>query len=128
MARKLASAVVLAFLLPVGANAMTGVDLKKYLIEFNSSSNTPWGPYAVGYVLGVADAMTGILVCSPRATNKELTSVVLAYLFSNSDKLEKNADVLVVSALSAKWPCEKKEGNTSLRPAPKPKPKSESPF
>lgn len=122
----------LSFILPINANAMTGSELKKYLIEFNSSSTSPWGPYGVGYVLGVADAMSSIYICAPSVTNKELTSVVLAYLFGNSDKLDKSADILVVRALSAKWPCEKKEGaSTSApapRPAPKPMPKSESPF
>ncbi len=126
--KKLASILVLLFLMTANAHALTGAELKKHLIEFNSSSGSLWGPYGVGYVLGVADLGNGLLFCTPSVTNKELTSIVLSYLFAHPDKLEKSADGLVVNALSAKWPCEKNQSRPSPRPTPKPSPKSESPF
>ena len=119
------------FLLSVNSYAVTGTELKKYLIDFNSSSSTLWGSYGVGYVIGVVDMGNGLLFCAPRMTNKDITSVVLAYLFANSDLLEKTADVLVTKAMATKWPC-KSEGNSTPapthKPTPKPMPKSDSPF
>lgn len=119
------------FLLSVNSYAVTGTDLKKYLIDFNSSSSTLWGSYGVGYVIGVVDMGNGLLFCAPQMTNKDITSVVLAYLFANSDKLEKTADVLVTKAMATKWPC-KSDGNSTQapvhKPTPKPVPKSDSPF
>ena len=132
MRKYLATFLVASFVSAYANADMTGTKLRGYLIDFNNSSSSLYGAYGAGYVMGVADTLTGIMVCSPTITVKQLTSVVLAYINSNPDMLEKSGDVLVGRALTAKWPCEKKEAGSTPppahKPAPKPMPKSESPF
>lgn len=125
--------ILLLMMTTVNAYSMSGTDLKKHLIDFNGPSSSLWGAYGVGYVLGVSDAMTSILICPPSVTNKELTSIVLSYLFAHPELLDKPADSLVVNALSAKWPCNRAQGNAApprpvQKPNPKPALKSDSPF
>lgn len=119
--------------LSLNANALTGVKLKEYLIDFSGNSTTGNGYLGAGYVIGVADSWSGIAICIPKVTNLEIANAVLSYLLANPEKVEKTyADVLVTQALSSKWPCKKKEGGSTPapapRPAPKPMPKTESPF
>lgn len=109
--------------------ALNGEKLKTYLIEFsNPSSSGQLGAFGAGYVLGAHDAAAGIITCTHDVKVKQLASVVLSYLLSNPEQLEKQADVLVLKALAAKWPCDKEKSDAQPKARQKPLPKSDSPF
>lgn len=61
---------------------------------------------ALGYVMGVADTGLGVMHCTPpRAQAKQLVDMVHNYLRNNPSERHRAADVLVTRALSAVWPC-----------------------
>lgn len=63
----------------------------------------------IGYVIGVADAHSGITSCLPDSvTSGQARDVVLNHLKSYPATRHKSADVLVAIALQAAWPCKEK--------------------
>lgn len=87
---------------------MTGRTLKAGLEGWYSdeSDDTVRDSSAFGYVIGVHDAMSGTLVCSgDDVTQGQVVEVVLRYLRSHPETLNKSADTVVVAALKGVWPC-----------------------
>lgn len=62
--------------------------------------------FALGYVIGVHDAVSGIAVCTPdNLTKGQVRDFVRIYLVNNSSKLSNEASQLVIEALKQIWPC-----------------------
>lgn len=62
---------------------------------------------ALGYVIGVADAIRGVTFCptSPNITGGQVNDVVKAYLDNAPANRHYTGDVAVGVALSITWPC-----------------------
>lgn len=61
-----------------------------------------------GFVVGVHDAVEGILVCTPdRVKVGQIVGMVKKYVRENPDKWNRSASSLVISALSSAFPCKK---------------------
>lgn len=65
----------------------------------------------MGYVVGVADASSGITWCPGGARNRvsvgQIASTVLQYMSNNPDKWHLEAAALVMNALQQAFPCKK---------------------
>ena len=60
-----------------------------------------------GYVIGVYDAIDGVLVCCPvGVTVKQVKHVVFNYMQKHPESWDKSADISVVSALREVWSCQ----------------------
>ena len=71
--------------------------------------------FAIGYVIGVADAGLNVLHCaSNQVTSGQTRDVVKLYLEKNPSLRDTSADILVVAALSQAWPCPKKKSGVQL--------------
>ena len=67
-------------------------------------------PYvlALGYVLGIHDAFSGISICDPStAKADQLAAIVIKYLSDHPQELHKSGSDLVRKALSSAFPCKK---------------------
>ena len=63
----------------------------------------------LGYIMGVADAIDTITVCSPNnATAGQMLDIVKQYMDAYPALRHNTADLIVARALSRVWPCEKK--------------------
>jgi len=70
--------------------------------------------YAMGYIVGAADAYGGEAVCVPPTVTKgQLNDVVYRFLRINPQHRDLPADVLVLLSLREHWPCSKKEKGRS---------------
>lgn len=68
---------------------------------------------ALGYVMGVSDAMESLTLCTPNnVTAGQMHDIVKQYLEVNPGSRHIAADLIVNRALSRYWACEKK--GTSL--------------
>ncbi|MCX8146785.1 MAG: Rap1a/Tai family immunity protein, partial [Azovibrio sp.] len=64
--------------------------------------------YLIGFVVGVHDAVDGILVCTPNQVKVgQIVSMVKKYVRENPDKWNRAASTLVMNALSSAFPCKK---------------------
>ena len=62
----------------------------------------------IGFVVGVHDAVDGILVCTPNQVKVgQIVGMVKKYVRENPDKWNRAASSLVISALSSAFPCKK---------------------
>jgi hypothetical protein len=62
--------------------------------------------FALGYVIGVHDAVSGIAVCTPdNVTKGQVRDFVRIYLANNTSKLSNEASQLVIESLKQIWPC-----------------------
>ena len=62
-----------------------------------------------GYVIGVFDSLSGILVCAPGGvTVRQVKQVVYNYMQKHPELWEKSADRSVIGAFAELWPCAKK--------------------
>ncbi|CAB4134774.1 hypothetical protein UFOVP274_60 [uncultured Caudovirales phage] len=67
--------------------------------------------FALGYVSGVSDALTGVVTCPPLSvTVGQVNDMVRSLLEANPGDRHKSADIFVRAAMQAQWPC-KKSGN-----------------
>ncbi len=66
----------------------------------------------MGYTIGVADS-NSFLICAPGGpggvTQGQFTDIVKKYLNDNPAQLHRDADVLVLDALTQAFPCPKKK-------------------
>jgi hypothetical protein len=70
--------------------------------------------YALGYIVGTADAYGGEALCIPRTVTKgQLNDVVYRYLHNTPQNRDLPADILVLFALGEHWACPKKEKGRS---------------
>jgi hypothetical protein len=69
--------------------------------------------FALGYVSGVADALTGTITCPPLTVSVgQVNDMVRALLEANPGDRHKSADVFVFTAMKAQWPCKQQpKGN-----------------
>ena len=68
--------------------------------------------YAMGYIVGAADAYGGEALCVPQTVTKgQLNDIVHQFLRGAPQHRDLPADVLVLLALGEHWPCSKKEKN-----------------
>jgi len=64
--------------------------------------------HTMGYITGVADAFGGTSFCVPKNIPVgRLMDIIFLYLEANPNRRKEKAAALVVSALSAKFPCPK---------------------
>jgi hypothetical protein len=62
--------------------------------------------FAMGYVIGVHDSVSGIVICTPdNVTKGQVRDFVKIYLQNNTSKLSNEASELVITALKQVWPC-----------------------
>lgn len=92
----------------------TGNHLLRDLEDMNQ---TGFGPtYALGYIVGAADAYSGGSLCIPTSVTKgQLNDIVHAFLKQEPGIRHLPADVLVLLALGSHWACpkdQKKKGKT----------------
>jgi hypothetical protein len=88
----------------------TGNALYQRIQSATPSDNT----VALGYVMGIHDATTGILVCSPNVTAGQVRDIVKKSLENNPENRDQLASTLVIGALSAVWPCKAKPSGSRL--------------
>jgi len=68
--------------------------------------------YALGYIVGAADAYGGEALCIPQTVTKgQLNDVVYRFLRINPQHRDLAADVLVFIALGEHWSCPKTDKN-----------------
>ena len=64
--------------------------------------------YALGYIVGAADAYGGEALCIPQTVTKgQLNDIVHRFLRGAPQHRDLPADVLVLLALGEHWPCSK---------------------
>lgn len=61
-----------------------------------------------GFIVGVHDAVEGILVCAPNQVKVgQIVGVVKKHIRENPDKWNQPASTLVINALSSAFPCKR---------------------
>ncbi|MBK7051880.1 MAG: hypothetical protein IPH54_14695 [Rhodoferax sp.] len=98
------------------AGFFTGNDLKKWADAYNriaqgtgAGNDNRWASYFQGYVIGVADASEGDLICVPTGTSTaQLTAMVVKFLNDHPEAWGKSASILVMYSLVPDFPCNKK--------------------
>ena len=82
-------------------------DGNKLLSEMNGSHGNQMS--AIGYVVGVADALMGITFCGPSTvTAGQLHDMVKQYLEQYPADRHNSADRIINHVLKSAWPCAKK--------------------
>lgn len=90
------------------ADFKNGNKLYNQMISSDSIDNM----VALGYVTGIIDAYSGVLIClNDGVTAGQVNDVVKQYLFNNPAIRDKAASILVNNAISPIWPCQKKSKN-----------------
>ncbi len=63
---------------------------------------------ASGFIVGVADALEGVVVCIPQGvTVKQIKQVVFNHMKSQPETWNQGAAYVTASALRKSWPCSK---------------------
>lgn len=106
--KKLIAAVALCATTTAHATFLTGNDL---LNRMKDSSVVPQ-MVAMGYVIGIADAMNEATHCLPNGvTMGQVRDVVKQFLEEKPETRHRPADLIVYVVLKNTWPCaEKKKG------------------
>ena len=90
------------------AGFKSGNDLYINMLDYNKPEAHYGGGVYLGYVIGLADVMDGVVWCSQDGvTAGQLAKIVGKFLEQNPQMLHLNADMLVVSALRQSFPCKK---------------------
>ena len=100
-----ALALALAFATPLAhAEFRDGNDLLSDI----QSDNVVNRMVGLGYVIGVADAVRGLMYCPPNnVTAGQLVDVTKLWLLTNPSQRTLTGDVVVQVALGIAWPCPK---------------------
>jgi hypothetical protein len=87
------------------------------LRDLRDATGTGFGPtYALGYIVGAADAYGGSALCIPGTVTKgQLNDVVRQFLEQEPGIRDLPADILVLMALSNHWACPKGKGKDKKR-------------
>ena len=110
-----ATSITLATMIaPMSAQAEF-VDGNKLLSWLDSSDETDIA-IGMGYVTGVFDALSGVMVCAPtNVTIRQVVDMTKRALRAVPEARNKSADQFVSTITSAQWPCKKKtSGNTNV--------------
>jgi hypothetical protein len=71
--------------------------------------------HAIGYVVGVADAIRGVAYCPPEnITAGQLTDMVRNYLINTPAIRHNTGDRIVSHVLKTVWPCAKRQQGTGV--------------
>ncbi len=71
--------------------------------------------HAMGYVMGVADALAGVTVCAPSNVSAgQVFDMVKMYLEEQPQLRHFMGDALVNRVLSKAWPCRNNRGGSNL--------------
>lgn len=109
--KKLIAAVTIA-MSSVAAHAEF-VDGNKLLMWLESSDDTEQA-LGIGYVAGVFDGLSSVVICAPsNVTLRQVSDMTKRGLKTISEARDKSADQVVSAIASAKWPCKKKTGSNN---------------
>ena len=96
-----------AMVMATTAQAGTFWDGNKLYSKLNGSSTDQM--HGLGYIMGVADTMDTINICSPlNVTAGQMNDIVRQYLDAYPTLRHNAADIIVTRALSRVWPCDRK--------------------
>ena len=96
------TAALLTVSLSSHANYLTGNDL---LSKIRESEGTQL--IAIGYIMGVSDAMNGKTHCAPpKVTAGQMLEIVNNFLVSSPELRDNSADLIITKLLTKVWPCE----------------------
>jgi Rap1a immunity proteins len=97
----------LAFVGPAHAEFIDG---NKLLSDMNGTHGTQMS--ALGYVMGVADALQGAVVCLPtNVTGGQIHDMIKNYLNNVPRDRNLSADSIVARVLKDVWPCASRPSN-----------------
>jgi hypothetical protein len=66
---------------------------------------------ALGYVIGVVDALNKIVICPPlNVTAGQVSDIIKKHLEDNPDIRHYSADSIIANKLASVWPCKKGKG------------------
>lgn len=84
------------------------IDGNKLLADMNGSHGQQMS--ALGYVMGVADTLTSVVICMPEnVTSGQINDMVKNYLNNVPRERNLSGDVIVSKVLKATWPCAEKK-------------------
>lgn len=87
------------------------VDGNKLLADMNGSGMRQMA--AIGYIMGVADALTSVTVCMPpTVTAGQVHDMVKNHLEANPQTRHLTGDSLVSHVLTRVWPCQRRGSGT----------------
>lgn len=91
----------------LGSDLMQGLAAHDRALDGrDSGTDAVDGGMALGYVMGVSDALRSPIVCvPPNSTNRQFAAVVKLYLRNHPEEWNEEAFGLVVKALSQAFPC-----------------------
>lgn len=90
------------------------VDGNKLLSWLESSDDTE-NALGIGYVAGVFDALSSVLICAPsNVTLRQISDMTKQALKAVPEARNKSADQFVSAVGTAKWPCKKKSGGSNV--------------
>ena len=96
-----------AVVLPAQAQFKTG----NKLYEQITSSSQMEQMNAIGYVMGVSDALQWALVCAPSTVNAgQMVDMTRLYIERVPARRHLAADTLIMEVLRAAWPCKERGG------------------
>lgn len=105
------SIIALAIALSATAAQAQFRDGNKLLSEMNSTNGER--PYAIGYVIGVADAYNRIAFCPPgNVTVGQLFDMTKQFLESAPSQRHRAADMIMADLFGKAWPCPKRGNPT----------------
>ena len=105
---------LLLLVLPLAANSQGGTFLNGNKLKTDCAQKDGFfdNGFCMGYIIGVADNRS-FYICSPGGsggvTAAQYTDIVKKYLNDNPAQLHRDADVLVLDALTQAFPCPKKK-------------------
>ena len=87
------------------------MDGNKLLADINGSGMRQMA--AIGYIMGVADALTSVTVCMPpTVTAGQLNDLMRNHLESNPQTRHFTGDSLISHVLTRVWPCQRRGSGT----------------
>ena len=90
------------------------VDGNKLLSWLESADDTE-NALGIGYVAGVFDGLSSVLICAPsNVTLRQISDMTKQGLKAVPEARNKSADQFVSAIASSKWPCKKKTGTSNV--------------
>lgn len=106
-------AALLSLTLLCGSAHAEFIDGNKLLSDMNGSHGFQMS--ALGYVMGVADALQGAVVCMPPSvTSGQVLDMVRNYLTNTPAIRHFSGDAIVSHVLKASWPCAERRKGTGV--------------
>lgn len=99
------TSILIALSISFGAAHAEFWDGNRLLQRLESSSMYDQGT-AIGYIMGVADALFGVTQCAPsNVTAGQIQDMVRNYLVNVPAERHNTADIIVSRVLRNSWPC-----------------------